>query len=105
MCRRLFVTFLANKQRRFLSFSKPERLPTCNLRQATGGFRPEDYFLEITSITAEIDDFRPEDLFFFFLRSPVVPDIVSCDVPPNLTSFVSVPQVKKKLQRTGIGYL
>ena len=46
-CRRVYVTFLANYVKCFLSFCKSERLSTNNLRQTTcgvHGFRPEDLF-------------------------------------------------------------
>ena len=58
------LSFLANKQKCFLSFCKSTSYP----QQIIVGFWPEDFFfsyLEITCIMARIGGFWTEDLYFF----------------------------------------
>ena len=70
VCRKVLVTFPANKQKCLLSLCKNtvDNPPPQYSQQIIEGLRPEDLFLfrEITSIMEEIGGFQTAD---FFLRS------------------------------------
>ena len=57
-------------------------------------FGPKTFFSEITSMTAELDGFWPEDLFFEITCSHRHCRL-RCAAEFTVTSLISVPQVKK----------